>query len=114
MRSKSTYPPSPGSPRSSMLICPFSSTNNGGTLTPSAETASSSVTKTRESNHATYLARSLLEKMYWRGRFFLPPQLNSLLILIVDVLWGYLLLDNELFELLEVTVHDWLIEALCM
>src|SRR6266481_2516610 len=41
-----------------------------------------------------------------------PPQLNSLLILIVDVLRGYPLCDNELFELLEVTVHDWLIEAL--
>src|SRR6266481_1485468 len=43
-----------------------------------------------------------------------PPQLNSLLILIVDVLWGYPLLDNEIFELLEVMVHDWLIEALHM
>src|SRR6266481_8891745 len=110
MRSKSTYPPSPGSPRSSTLIFPFSSTNNGGTMTPSAEMASSSVTKTRESNRAMYLAQSLLEKMYWRGRFFLPPQLNSLLILIVDVLQGYLLLDNERLQELEVAFHSMLVE----
>src|SRR6266481_6934174 len=43
-----------------------------------------------------------------------PSQLNSLLILIVDVLWGYPLPDNEQLKVLEVAFHDWPIEGLCM
>ena len=88
----------------------------GGMVGPSADTASNSVTKMSESDRVTYLWQSSLENMYWRGRFFLPgppPQLNSLLILIVDVLWGYPQLNNEQLELVEVALHDRWIECLC-
>jgi len=52
--------------------------------------------------------------MYWRGRKNLPPspQMNSLLILVVDVLWGYPLLHIEQLEMLEMVFHVWLMKSL--
>ncbi len=50
-----THPLIPGSPKSSTFTCPFGNTNRGGTAAPSADTASSSITKTSESDHKVYL-----------------------------------------------------------
>ena len=50
-----------------------------------------------------------------KGEVLPPPsQLNSLLILIVDVLQEYPLVDDEWLEELEAAYHGCLIEGLCM